>query len=121
MNSYRAREVSVRRWYHQALGDPRNSIVLQPRGLPASLVYSRDVIIRWHGNLGFHHNNDCGTVGEFYDIHFRLHNGETFLRMPAKFKTTTQSAIALALFIDPVKVSNFSIFVNDYLNTRLSV
>ncbi|KAJ7257227.1 hypothetical protein B0H12DRAFT_1218502 [Mycena haematopus] len=69
----------------------------------AASLQSRDVIIRWHGNLGFHQNSDCGTVGEFYDTHFRLHNGETFLRMPTKFKTTTQPAIALALFIDPIK------------------
>ncbi|KAJ7924154.1 hypothetical protein B0H13DRAFT_2315764 [Mycena leptocephala] len=43
---------------------------------------SRDVIIRWHGNLSFHPSSECGTVGEFYDIHFRLHNSATFLRMP---------------------------------------
>ncbi|KAJ6474301.1 hypothetical protein C8R45DRAFT_1103274 [Mycena sanguinolenta] len=68
----------------------------------ASLT-ARDVTIRWHGNLGFHQNSDCGTIGEFYDIHFRLHNSETFLRMPVKFKTATQPAVALALFIDPIK------------------
>ncbi|KAJ7133798.1 hypothetical protein C8R46DRAFT_1362338 [Mycena filopes] len=62
-----------------------------------------DCIVRWYGNLGFHRNSDCGTVGEFYDIHFALHNSETFLRMPPKFKTTTQPAVALALFVDPIK------------------
>ncbi|KAJ7684212.1 hypothetical protein DFH06DRAFT_1738 [Mycena polygramma] len=62
-----------------------------------------DVIIRWHGNMSFHRDSDCGSVGEFYDIHFRLHNSETFLRMPPKFKATTQPAVALALFVDPVK------------------
>ncbi|KAJ7912786.1 hypothetical protein B0H13DRAFT_1874497 [Mycena leptocephala] len=64
---------------------------------------SRDVIIRWHGNLGFHRNSDCGTIGEFYNIHLQLHNSETFLRMPTKFKAATQPAVALALFVDPVK------------------
>ncbi|KAJ6463846.1 hypothetical protein C8R47DRAFT_77716 [Mycena vitilis] len=62
-----------------------------------------DVIIRWHGNMSFHRDSDCGSVGEFYDTHFRLHNSETFLRMPPKFKATTQPAVALALFVDPVK------------------
>ncbi|KAJ6538060.1 hypothetical protein B0H19DRAFT_1270430 [Mycena capillaripes] len=63
----------------------------------------RDVIIRWHGNLSFHPSSECGTVGEFYDIHFRLHNSATFLRMPPKFKVTAQPAIALAMFIDPIR------------------
>ncbi|KAJ7831007.1 hypothetical protein B0H14DRAFT_2592993 [Mycena olivaceomarginata] len=61
-----------------------------------------DVIIQWHGNSGFHRNSDCSTVGDFYDIHFQLHNSKTFLCTP-KFKTTTQPVIALALFIDPIK------------------
>ncbi|KAJ7729853.1 hypothetical protein DFH07DRAFT_781822 [Mycena maculata] len=62
-----------------------------------------DVIIRWHGNLGFHPNSDCGTLGEFYDCHYQLHNSETFLRMPPKFKRTAQPAVALALIIDLVR------------------
>ncbi|KAJ7903270.1 hypothetical protein B0H13DRAFT_2335124 [Mycena leptocephala] len=64
---------------------------------------SRDVIIRWHGNLSFHPSSECGTVGEFYDIHFRLRNSATFLRMPPKFKVTAQLAIALTMFIDPIR------------------
>ncbi|KAK7046459.1 hypothetical protein R3P38DRAFT_3257815 [Favolaschia claudopus] len=69
----------------------------------ATSLTLRDVIVRWHNNMGFHPNSDCGTLGEFYDNHLRLHNSETFLKLPSKFKSTAQPAVALALFIDPVK------------------
>ncbi|KAJ7633202.1 hypothetical protein FB45DRAFT_1058160 [Roridomyces roridus] len=60
----------------------------------------QDVTIRFHSNLNFYVNSDCGTVGEFYDTHFRLHNSASFLRMPTKFKGTASPALALGLFIE---------------------
>ncbi|KAJ7100834.1 hypothetical protein B0H15DRAFT_995494 [Mycena belliarum] len=89
---------------HTMFGDAKEDIIQAfnvswDRRSMVSLTTS-DVIFRWHDNLMFHRNTDCGTVGEFYDAHFQLHNSETYLKMPVRCKNTPQPCVALTLTVD---------------------
>ncbi|KAJ7161856.1 hypothetical protein C8R43DRAFT_947370 [Mycena crocata] len=55
----------------------------------------------WHGFLTLHDNSTFGTLGEFYDIHSRLHNREVFLTIPAKNRAEVkQPVVVLSIIIN---------------------
>ncbi|KAJ7113475.1 hypothetical protein C8R44DRAFT_881791 [Mycena epipterygia] len=62
-------------------------------------LHRSEVSLLWHNKVNLEGNSTGGTLGELYDVHSQLYNGEVFLRTPSKLKGAVKEPAMAFLFV----------------------